>query len=225
MGVILQQPQSPEERFWENTQWMRSGDRSDSMARWRQEDAMMARDDLDGVVRLRRQRLALHPGDLGSAMELAEAYLMKRRGDLAVETLGPVHRQRPEHEGVQRLILEALWMQGKIETDFAWRQRIPVLRLGPEVVDACRIVLTDAGGLMVMGELYEDLTFHGFLAFSWQKLGRFLHRLPDFRMRGVKRQMWRYWVELPDMTPRRRARHRPPLAPLPRISVWCLEPE
>ena len=232
MSVIIQQPQGPEERFWEQTRWMRLEDKDRTISNWRQEDDLMAKDDLAGVVRLRQRRLAIKPDDLHTAVDLAEAHLMMRRGDRAVEVLGPVHWRHPEHEGVQRLILESLFMQGKMEDDFRWRQRIPVLRLGPTVVDACRIVLTDAGGLMVMGELYEELTYHGFLAFSWQKLGRFLHRLPDFRLRGAKRQQWRYWVELPDMAPGRRARRRArrqaergsAAVPLPKISVWCVEP-
>lgn len=202
MGVIIQQPQSPEERFWEQTRWIRPEEQGRMLANWRQEDTLMAKDDLDGIIRLRQQRLALYPDDLNAAMELAEAQLMKRLGDLAIETLAPRHRRQPAHEGIQRLILEALFTQGKTEHDFDWCQRIPVLRLGPRVVDLCRMVLTDVGGLMVLGELYEDLSYHGYLAFSWQKLGRLLHRLPDFRMRGVQRELWRYWVELPDMAPR-----------------------
>lgn len=200
-SVKLQTPNTPEQRFCEQTEWMQSEAKDQLIAIWRQEDALLGKDDIASIVRLRQKRLAKNRHNLHALQDLAEAHLMAGHGQQAVKLLTPTHQSHPSHEGVQRLILEGLFMQGKKEVDFQWRQRIPVLRLGPKVVDLCRLLVTEAEGLMVMGELYEDLSYHGYTAFCWRQLARFLRRLPDFKVRGAQRQMWRLWVELPDMFP------------------------
>lgn len=199
MAVIIQQPNSRDERFLEHGHWVDPDDAEQAFQRIHDEGAVLARGDVQGLIRLRQQWVAEDPSNIHFLEDLAEAHVMAQQWESVIDLLTPVHARWPARETVQRYLLEALFALGRCEKDFQWKQRIPVLRLGPKVVDLCRQLVFDGGGLLVMGELYEDLSYHGFLAFDWQELGRFLRRLGDFSVHGSARRLWSLWVELPDM--------------------------
>lgn len=199
MAVTIQQPNTPDERFWEQNHWVEPGAAEQAQQRWHAEDDVLRRGDLQGLVRLRRRWVEDNPSSIHFIEDLAEAHSMAEQWEAVIALLTPAHDRWPCRETVQRFLLEALFALGKCERDFQWKQRIPVLRLGPKVVDLCRQLVFDADGVQVMGELYEDLSYHGFLAFEWKDLGRFLRRLGDFSVHGSSRRLWSLWVELPDV--------------------------
>ncbi len=128
---------------------------------------------LEGIVARRGE-------DLYAVKDLGEAYVMNGEPRRAIELLTPVHRRRPDFEDVQWVILDALFAQGKDETCFQWKSVLRVLRLGSEVLDACRVHLERKREPRDLEELYCELLSLGYLTFDERQLLAALDQDPRF---------------------------------------------
>ncbi len=80
----------------------------------------------------------------GALCELGFAHVLNGQPEKAIALLAESHRKEPWVRSVQRVILEALFAQGKDETAFDWRELMPVFRLDSSVLDRCHEILSSS---------------------------------------------------------------------------------
>jgi len=102
---------------------------------WQTEHGSFASGTLDDFVQARRQSAHRRPGDPDAVRELGRAYLWSGEPDRAIETLAPLHRDRPGDREVQALILDALALLGREPSAFPWTRQPTLVPLDDDLLD------------------------------------------------------------------------------------------
>jgi len=136
------------------------------------------------------QEVAGHGGgapaaDLNPAAvrELGRAHLWSGDPERALETLAPLHRARPWDREVQYLMLDALFLLGRAESEYPWTAEPPVVRVGPPLLDRCHRLLAREGRPATVFDLVLAAAAEGYPAFHAQELLEALEADPRFQVR------------------------------------------
>jgi len=108
---------------------------------WQTEHGGFASGDLDDFVRSRRRWAERRPRDPHARRELGRAYLWTGDAERAIETLAPLHRDRPADREVQSLILDALEILGRSPDAYPWVERPSLVVLDDALVDRLHALL------------------------------------------------------------------------------------
>jgi hypothetical protein len=93
--------------------------------------------DYPGLVAYCEVDCRKYPNDLYAADRLAEAYVLNGQYQDAIRFSGAMHQENPTVSMFHRHILDALFALGKTENDFEWLVPPTIVRLTPEVREAC----------------------------------------------------------------------------------------
>ena len=108
--------------------------------------------------------------DPAAVRELGRAHLWSGDPRLALETLAPLHRSRPWDREVQYLMLDALFLLGRSETDYPWTAEPPVVRVGPPLLELFHRLLVREGRPATVFDLVLAAAAEGYPAFQAQEL-------------------------------------------------------
>ncbi len=144
---------------------------------WEIDYELHERQDYAGLVAHYKAVVEWEDGSHHGLFNLGEAYVLNGEPEKAVELLAEPHRQNPDDEEFQHVILGALFALGKDETHFDWVERIPVYRLDDSsFLDRCHAYLRpkrkprDAEGLRL------KVGIDGYCAFSADELLQAIRR-------------------------------------------------
>jgi len=146
------------------------------------------RRDYPALVLLCESEVNRNPHDLHAHERLGHAYVLNGDYDKAIRSMGRCHRQFPDIDAFQHIILDALFAQGKTEHDFEWVSAPVILRLGTEVCDICYDYLRPKRKPRSVMDLYPQLMFRGYLAFNEDELLQALNN--DERFLVTDDQFW-----------------------------------
>ena len=137
---------------------------------WEAHEELHELQDYPALVDLCEREVAAAPGELHAIERLAEAYLLNGEPQKVLEVVGPVHERYPELDSFAHTLLRALFALGIGEDDYRWAKRPTILRLGPEVADACYQKLKPKRKPVAIYEVYGTLEGSAFLDFSEEEL-------------------------------------------------------
>jgi tetratricopeptide (TPR) repeat protein len=137
---------------------------------WEPYVELLEKEDYPGLVEFCERELARHPGDLYGHGRLGNAYVLNGQYDRAIECMGKIHRNNPDVEDFQHVILDALFGLGKTEEDYEWVAAPRVLRLGQPVLDICYGYLRPKRKPRSVDELKTELLMQGYCTFSCDEL-------------------------------------------------------
>lgn len=120
------------------------------------------------------------PDDPASRRELGRAHLLSGEPHRALDTLAPLHRSRPWDREVQFLMLDALFLLGKTETEFPWTAEPVVVRVDPELLHRFHDLLRREGRPATVLDLILAATAEGYPAFQARELLKALEADPRF---------------------------------------------
>lgn len=132
---------------------------------------------------LRADPAAAIDRDPAAVRELGRAHLWSGDAERALETLAPLHRARPWDREVQYLMLDALFLLGRRETEYPWTSPPPVVRVGAELLDRCHRLLSREGRPATVFDLILTAAAEGYPAFQAQELLDALETDPSFTVR------------------------------------------
>jgi hypothetical protein len=123
-----------------------------------------------GEQLLRRREAPAPETDPAAVRELGRAHLWSGDPRRALETLAPLHRARPWDREVQYLMLDALFLLGRSETDYPWTAEPPVVRVGPPLLELLHRLLAREGRPATVLDLVLAAAAEGYPAFQAQEL-------------------------------------------------------
>ena len=109
----------------------------DDFEEWEDEAELFYAEDWEGLIKLRVQKVDKSPDDIDYLYLLGEAYVLGSEFEKAIKFLYPVYKRFPEHTGVQRTLLEALFKSGKDETAIEWINTPKIINLGKDEINFC----------------------------------------------------------------------------------------
>ena len=104
---------------------------------WEDHYNLLEAEDYPGLVAYCEADFRMHPQDLYAADRLAEAYVLNGQYQDAIRFSGRMHREHPMISMFHHHLLDALFALGKTEHDFRWLAAPSIVRLTPEVREAC----------------------------------------------------------------------------------------
>jgi hypothetical protein len=90
--------------------------------------------------------------------------------DKAIEVMGAYHRDFPENEDFQYVILDALFALGKTENDFPWVEAPTLIRLDASLMDYVYEYLRPKRKPRSVHELHTNQYLRGYVTFSPEEL-------------------------------------------------------
>jgi len=141
---------------------------------WEDYTDFQDRQDWPGLVAYCEKEAATDPSDFHAAERLAEAYLLNGDYEKAIEFASQINQERPEITAFRDKILDVLFALGKTEDDFEWTERPIVVRLSPDITNACYDYLHFKRKPRDLHELHWELSKRGYLAFTEQELLEYL---------------------------------------------------
>lgn len=120
------------------------------------------------------------PDDPTARRELGRAHLLSGEPEKALDALAPLHRARPWDREVQFLMLDALYLLGKSESDYPWTAAPVVVRVGPELLHRFHDLLRREGRPATVLDLVLAATAEGYPAFQARELRDALEADPRF---------------------------------------------
>jgi hypothetical protein len=155
---------------------------------WEDHAYLHDREDYPALVALCNAEVVAYPNDLHAHERLGQALVLNGEFDSAIRAMSPVHRQHPDIESFAYIILDALYAAGKTEHDFGWSRQPKILRLGAGVYDTCYDYLQPKRKPRSAADIYCNLMFLGYIAFTETEL---LHSLAgDERFNVVSDDPW-----------------------------------
>ena len=112
--------------------------------------------------------------------ELGRAYLWSGDADRALETLAPLHRDRPFDREVQSLILDALALLGRSPADYPWTEAPVLVTLDEDLLDRLHERLAEECRPATALDLCLAASDGGHPAFDADELVRALQADPRF---------------------------------------------
>lgn len=109
--------------------------RDRGVAVWQTEHGAFESGSLDDFVRARRRRVCRSPDDPDALLELGRAFLWSGDAERALDSLAPLHRDRPFDREVQSLILDALGLLGRPPASFPWVEAPVLVPLDGDLLD------------------------------------------------------------------------------------------
>ncbi len=136
------------------------------------------KEDYAGLVAHCEAVVDWQPGDPDALCALGFAHVLNGEPAKAIALLSDSHRRQPEETRLQRVILQALFAQGKDETDFDWVELMPVHRLDSSVLDRCHESVSSNYrlGHYTVGDLYCEISRYAYCVFTQEELLATLRR-------------------------------------------------
>lgn len=123
-------------------------------------------EDYEGLLRYCKGQTVNDPDDLYAKARLGKAYILNGQYETAINLLTECHKNYPEIDEYQHLLLDALFEMGLNENDYEWIKKPVVLRLTKEIIDACYIYLKPKRKLRSIYNIYNEFIFKGYVAFT-----------------------------------------------------------
>ena len=155
----------------------------DDFEDWEQLYELEERKDYPGLVALCERDAERCPSDLHAWERLGQAYLLNGQNKKALEVMGRLHRNHPDIDAFQHIILDALFALGKTERDFPWRAKPEIFRIG-EAADLCFEHLRPKRKPRLVTDLYSWLHIRAYLMFNKDELMEQLKEDPRFIAEG-----------------------------------------
>ncbi len=152
---------------------------------WERQLEFLERDDEWGMVAYCENLVQRRPDDLDALRDLGEAYLQVGEHRKVIQLLAVPHARNPDYLEFQYILLDALFALGLDETHFPWQLAVPVLRLGPAVLDLCRAYVATRPGPSLLADVYLEALQAGYCAFSADELLAALRQDERFRVDGA----------------------------------------
>jgi tetratricopeptide (TPR) repeat protein len=145
-------------------------DEYDDFEAWEAYAELLESGDYPGLVACCEREVARHPEGLHAQERLGRAYMLNGQYEKAIQAMGEIHREFPDMEAFQHVILDALFALNKTEDDYEWISAPRVLRLGKSVRDTCYEFLRPKRKPRVVADLEIELMMDGYLTFSCEAL-------------------------------------------------------
>ncbi len=155
---------------------------------WEFHAELHERRDYPELVLLCESEVKRNPRALHAYERLGHAYVLNGDYDKAIRAMSRCHRQFPDIDAFQHIILDALFAEGKTENDFEWLNAPVILRLGTEVCNICYDYLRPKRKPRSAMDVYVQLILRGYLAFSEEELLQSL--IEDGRFLITGEQFW-----------------------------------
>lgn len=136
--------------------------------------------DYKGLVAYCEVDFRVDPDNLYAADRLAQAYVLNGQYHEAISFSGAMHRQFPTISMFHRHILDALFALGKSENDFQWLVTPTIVRLTPDVREACYGYLRGKRRPHSPFNLLHSLWSGDYVAFKDSELLEYLRGDPRF---------------------------------------------
>ena len=149
---------------------------------WERKMEFLEQNDIRGMVRYFERLAAERPGDIGVLRDLGEAYMLDGAYLKVLELLRQPQKSHPEFLEFQYLILDALFALRRDGEVAEWELHVPVVRLGPRVLQVCWEFVLSRGVPMPIDQLYAEAMLQGYCAFTLDDLLKTLERDPRFRV-------------------------------------------
>lgn len=151
---------------------------------WEPYAELIERRDYEQLVAHCEKEADRRPGDLHALERLGNAYVLNGNYEKAVRRMGKCHREYPDIDAFQHIILDALFAMGKTEHDFDWATPPRVVRLGRAVCDLCYEYLRPKRKPRSVNELHSGMLHRGYLTFSEEQLLKALQADQRFVIKG-----------------------------------------
>ncbi len=151
---------------------------------WELHAELLERHDYAQLVACCEVEVRRNPGDLHALERLGDAYVLNGEYKKAIDAMEPCHRDGPNIDAFQHIILDALFAMGKTENEFRWSAQPEILRLGSDVADICYEYMRRKRNPRSVGELYSKLLSGAYLAFTEELLMQRLRDDPRFVVEG-----------------------------------------
>ncbi|MEZ6096000.1 MAG: hypothetical protein R3C03_17550 [Pirellulaceae bacterium] len=136
--------------------------------------------DYAGLVAYCEVEFKEYPNDLYAADRLANAYVLNGQYQDAIRFSGAMHHEYPTITMFHDHILDALFALGKTENDFEWLVPPTIVRISPEVREACYSALRGKRKPRSACDLRHSLWPEHYIAFTDSELLEYLQCDPRF---------------------------------------------
>jgi len=156
----------------------------DELEAWELYAELCEQGDYERLVAHCEEEADRNAGDLLALERLGNAYVLNGNYEKAVRRMGKCHREYPEIDAFQHIILDALFAMGKTEDHFDWATPPRVLRLGRGVCDLCYEYLRPKRKPRSVNELHSGMLHRGYVTFSEEQLLEALQADQRFLIKG-----------------------------------------
>jgi tetratricopeptide (TPR) repeat protein len=89
------------------------------------------------LLKLRKSKAIKNPNDLYALYYYGKALIYNKMYNEAIDYLRPIYYENPDFEDVQFVILDALFLTGRNETDFDWVEIPKIKKIDNDLLNEC----------------------------------------------------------------------------------------